>query len=77
MSPLQQAINIAGSQVALAKAIGCVPQVINNWLRRGRVPADRCIDIERVTNGKVTCEQLRPDLAARWAYLRGTEKKAA
>lgn len=31
-----------------------------------------CIDIERATNGAVTCEDLRPDLADRWAYLRGT-----
>lgn len=35
------------------------------------------IDIERETLGAVTCEELRPDLAAQWAYLRGTKKEAA
>lgn len=32
-----------------------------------------CIDIERHTNGAVRCEDIRPDLADRWAYLRGTD----
>jgi DNA-binding transcriptional regulator YdaS (Cro superfamily) len=33
-----------------------------------------CINIERETNGKVTCEDLRPDVD--WAYIRGTKKAA-
>jgi DNA-binding transcriptional regulator YdaS (Cro superfamily) len=36
------------------------------------VPAERCPQIERATDGAVTCEELRPDLAEHWAYLRGT-----
>lgn len=60
-----------GGQSALAKAIGVVPQVVNNWLRRGNVPAEYCPAIEKATSGKVTCEQLRADVD--WAYLRGTE----
>lgn len=30
------------------------------------------MDIERATDGLVTCEELRPDLADRWRYLRST-----
>ena len=76
MSPLQKAIDLAGSQVALARKIGCSQQVVNNWLRRKRVPPFGCISIERATG--VTCEELRPDLADYWAYLRNsTQHKEA
>lgn len=30
------------------------------------------IDIERQSGGQVTVEELRPDLAEHWAYLRGS-----
>ncbi len=68
MEALQAAISIFDSQVALAKAIGRSQQNVNNWLRRGRVPADICPSIERVTEGRVTCEMLRADID--WSYLR-------
>lgn len=55
-----------------------VPRPLLSQWRHGRsVPEVRCIDIERATKGAVTCEELRPDLADRWAYLRGTEKRVA
>lgn len=54
----------------LAKRLGLAPQVVNNWQRRGRVPADYCPSIERVTGGKVRCEDLRPDVD--WGYLRAS-----
>lgn len=54
----------------LAKRLGIAPQVVNNWKRRGRVPADYCPAIERVTGEKVRCEDLRPDVD--WAYLRNS-----
>lgn len=50
-SPLQRAIDIAGSQVALAKMIGVTQQTVSLWLRRanGRVPAEHAIAIEHAT----------------------------
>lgn len=76
MKPLEKAIQKAGGQTALAELIGRSPQRINNWLRRGgKVPAEECPDIERATG--ISCEELRPDLSAKWAYLRGTSKKDA
>lgn len=68
MEALQAAISIFDTQVALAKAIGRSQQNVNNWLRRGRVPADICPAIERVTEGRITCEMLRADID--WSYLR-------
>lgn len=75
MNALQKAIDALGSQSALAKAIGCVPQVVNNWLRRGSVPAEHCVAIEKATAGVVRCEDLRPDVD--WAYLRRQKKAMA
>lgn len=71
MNGLQRAIDILGSQSALAGAIGRVPQVVNNWVRRGNVPAESCPEIEKATKGAVLCEDLRPDVD--WAYLRGRQ----
>ena len=65
-----------GGQVALAKKIGVVTVCVHHWAHGLRpIPAERCIDIERATNGQVTCEELRPDLTERWSYLRGTPCK--
>lgn len=38
---------------------------------------DLAMKIDKESLGIVSCEELRPDLAEQWAYLRGTEKKAA
>lgn len=70
MEALNRAIGIFGTQSALASEIDVIPQTLNNWIARGRVPADYCPDIERATGGKVRCEELRPDV--NWAYLRAT-----
>lgn len=67
MEPIEKAILEAGGLTALATSLDVVPQVVNNWRSRV-VPVDRCIDIEKATNGAVRCEELRPDVD--WAYLR-------
>jgi len=58
---LKKAVTVFGSQAALAKAIGVSPMTITQWKARG-IPAERCLDIERATDGKVTRLDLRPDL---------------
>lgn len=65
-SPLQKAIDIAGGQTALGKAIGRRQSTVRTWLKRadGRVPAEAARDIERATSGAVTAEELRPDIFA-------------
>ena len=74
--PIQKAANILGGVVALADSLGLNNyQTAQQWAKT-QVPAEYCPDIERATNGQVTCEELRPDLAAQWAYLRGTKKAA-
>lgn len=68
-----RAVGIAGGAGSLARAVGVSPQFVYQWLKGDRrVSPERCADIERATGGKVRCEELRPDLAEMWAYLRGT-----
>jgi DNA-binding transcriptional regulator YdaS (Cro superfamily) len=75
MTALQSAIDFAGGQSELARRIGVRQSHIGMWKSRGRVPAQYCPTIERVTEGVVRCEQLRPDVD--WAYLRRTVARKA
>lgn len=53
-----------------------IHQVTLSQYRTGErdVKAEHCPLIERLTDSKVTCEQMRPDVE--WGYLRGTKKAA-
>lgn len=67
-----------GRASALAKDLNLSPVTIHNWVvGRKQVPAERCSEIEKATLGAVRCEDLRPDLAEHWAFLRGTAKETA
>ena len=64
MTPIELAVELAGGQSALARAIGGdVKQAhVWYWLQKGVVPAEHCGAIETATGGKVTREELRPDV---------------
>jgi DNA-binding transcriptional regulator YdaS (Cro superfamily) len=51
-----------GSQAELARQLGIGVAAVTHWKRRGRIPADRVLSIERLTNGQVTRHEMRPDL---------------
>lgn len=65
-SPLEQAVALAGSQSALAKAISPQPDKVKQghiwaWINRfDGAPVEYCPAIERVTG--IKCEALRPDV---------------
>ncbi|WP_373766364.1 transcriptional regulator [Glaesserella sp.] len=62
-----------GEAARLAKFIKVAPPIVSFWASGKRqVPAEHCPEIERFTNGKVTCEELRPDV--NWAVLRNSGK---
>lgn len=68
---IQQALDFfdgSPSKFASALGNGAQRQHVEHWVKVGRVPAERCPGIERLTG--VRCELLRPDVD--WAYLRGT-----
>lgn len=59
-----------GRASKLATELRVTPTTISEWAGGKKpIPAERCTEIERCTKGKVTCEDLRPDLAEHWAYL--------
>lgn len=60
MKALKKAIEKAGGQTALARAIGSTQGHVSQWLRRKKVPADKVLKIERVTG--VARAELRPDI---------------
>lgn len=62
MNAVEHAVQILGTQTALAKACDQHPQAISRWIRTGKVPAHHCKAIETATAGRVTCHDLRPDI---------------
>lgn len=59
------------NQSEIAKQLGVKPQAVQQWFKR-KTPIIRCPEIERITEGKVTCEELRPDV--NWKVLRNSSK---
>ncbi len=58
---MSELITTLGGPTAVARMLGIkVPSVIG-W--SGRIPPDRCPNIERATGGRVAVEQMRPDVA--------------
>lgn len=58
-----------GAAVSLSRALKVTPAVISQWKCGVRpIPAHHCPMIEFATGGKVSCEELRPDIE--WGYLR-------
>ena len=72
VTAIREACRVVGGQAAMSRSLGVSPPTVNQWTTGVRqIPAERCLEIEKVTNGTVTCEELRPDVD--WKYLRGTE----
>ena len=65
---LERAIGIAGGVAALASALGVAASAPSMWRARRKVPAEHCPAIERLTEGAVCCEDIRPDIE--WGVLR-------
>lgn len=60
---IEKAVEVIGSQAALADAIGKSRPFINDMLHGNkRVPAELCVPIEESVNGAVTRYDLRPDV---------------
>ena len=51
-----------GTQAELARRVGLQPMAISQWKRRGRIPGEHVIAVERATGGQVTRFEIRPDL---------------
>ena len=61
-----------GSLTYLAKQMGAKTSNVCLWAKgKKKVPTNHCPEIERITEGKVTCEELRPDV--NWGVLRNSK----
>ena len=69
MQSLDLAISLVGGQVRLAESLGVRQQTVSYWRKAG-VPVEHCAAIERLTGGRVTRRDLRPEDWARiWPEL--------
>lgn len=60
-SPVERMIDDLGGPTKAAAALGISnPSVVLNWRKRGKVPAERVIDIELLTG--ISRHELRPDI---------------
>jgi len=60
---LQKACAAAGGNCEdLARLLGITPSAISQWKIKNRVPLRRALQIEALTGGQVTKEELRPDV---------------
>lgn len=50
-----------GGLSEIARKEGCKASSVSEWKLRG-IPVERCPRLERAYDGKVTCEQMRPDV---------------
>lgn len=70
---LTKAIENFATLRAFADAVGVSYQVVQQWRTNG-VPAEYCPTIEKLTEGRVRCEQLNPRVD--WAFIRSTASHA-
>lgn len=57
LTSLQNAIEVVGTASELARRLGIKPAAVLQWKR---VPAERCLEVERLTG--ISRHELRPDI---------------
>lgn len=60
MSSIEKAVQVSGSQSALARSVNVTPQAVQQWVKSGRVSHKKVIAVEAATG--VSREELRPDM---------------
>lgn len=58
---IHTACRLLGGPSKMARALGITPAAVGKWLKNGRVPIARVLEIERLTHGAVSRTSLRPD----------------
>lgn len=49
-------------ELLAAEGVTITQGAISQWLTKDRVPADRCLLLQKVSNGQMTVYALRPDI---------------
>lgn len=58
---LHQYLKTKSTQSGLARQLGITQGAVYQWTKRG-VPANRVLELERLSGGEMTRHELRPDL---------------
>lgn len=53
---VKELIDLYGSQTAAAKALGVSVVAVHKWVKAGVIPELRQYQIEKITKGKLKCE---------------------
>lgn len=61
MNAINKAIELAGSQTALAEKVGCKQQNVSQWTRN-RVSPEFVLGVAKAVDFQVTPHELRPDI---------------
>lgn len=60
--PIRKAAELVGGLSNLARKLDVSPQLIHRWATgQQEVPIIRCVEIEQITEGKITRPMLRPN----------------
>lgn len=63
MNVFNRLFDVVEGPTELARRLGVRQSVVSNWKSRGQIPAERVLEVERVTG--VSRHDLRPDLYPR------------
>jgi len=62
-APIKIVISKLGGQSRLAELLGTKQSTVSYWFRcRNAIPAEKAVELERVTNGEIPRWMSRPDL---------------
>lgn len=62
MKPIELFISLSGGLSAAARSINVKPPTLSAWRdANADLPPKRCVQIEKITNGKVSRKDLRPN----------------
>ncbi|WP_373753818.1 transcriptional regulator [Neisseria weixii] len=59
MNPIEKLICdfFSGNAAATAKAVGVTPPSIHEWKKSGKAPVERCVQLEKISHGKISRKQ--------------------
>lgn len=56
-----------GRSLAIAQALGVTPPVVSDWVTgKKQIPSQHCKAIQALSEGEVTCQDMRPDDWQMW-----------
>lgn len=71
---IKKSIDDAGGVAFIAAHFEITSVSVYEWIKRGYVPPEKCVEIEKLSGGSVLCEELNANVD--WSYLRNKPELA-